>query len=86
MPYNPHQSVLNIIGGAYVRSVPARCTASQAAAPCTASADSHSRLLLCVLQEVSCYGDGTVLQAVILFERHLLAGILCSRTPCSSRP
>jgi hypothetical protein len=41
--------------------------------------------LLCVLQEVSFYGDGQVLQTVILFERHLLMGTLCSRTPCSSR-
>ena len=44
-----------------------------------------SPFMLCVLQEVSFYGDGMVLQTLIHFERHLLVGILCSRTPCSQR-
>jgi hypothetical protein len=44
-----------------------------------------SPFLLCVWQEVSFYSDGTVLQAVTHFERHLLVGILCSRTPSSQR-
>ena len=42
-----------------------------------------SPLVLCILQEVSFYGDGTLLHAVRPFERHLLAAILCSRAPCS---